>query len=145
MHAVPGFEQKAFIPYTRPGTANASAFFAPVDATASSATETLEGFVPLPSESIKVVNAVVTSILPERVTLGDGKDPIPYEFLVLATGTGPAEFPLEGQDKKTGVEIAHVHQENVKKAKNIVIVGGGAYGIREFSFSASQSVYLIHY
>lgn len=131
MHAVPGFEQKAFIPYTRPGTANASAFFAPVNAAASSAIETLEGFAPLPSDSIRVVNAVATSVLPGKVILGDGKDPIPYEFLVLATGTGHAEFPLERQDKKTGVEIAHSHQENVKKAKNIVIAGGGAYGIRK--------------
>lgn len=52
---------------------------------------------------------------------------------MLATGTGrPGPEGLVGQDKKTGVEIARFHQENVKKARNIVIVGGGAYGVREF-------------
>ncbi|KAE9401214.1 FAD/NAD-P-binding domain-containing protein [Gymnopus androsaceus JB14] len=132
IHAVTGFEHKAFIPYAKPGSTNPSSFFSPVNAAAtSSTTEAVGGFTPLPSDSIKIVNAAATSILADKVILGDGKDSIPYDFLVLATGTGPAGHSgLVGQDKKAGVEISHLHQENVKKAKNIVIVGGGAYGIQ---------------
>ncbi|KAE9401216.1 hypothetical protein BT96DRAFT_1018302 [Gymnopus androsaceus JB14] len=75
-----------------------------------------------------LVNAAATSSTIEAVEL---EDSIPYDFLAVATGTGPAgHLALVGQDKIAGVEIAHLHQENVKNAKHIVIVGGGEYGIQ---------------
>ncbi|KAJ3760519.1 FAD/NAD-P-binding domain-containing protein [Lentinula raphanica] len=128
---VPGFEHKAFIPYTKPDSTDASAFFASVNAVTPSTTEAEEGYTPVPSDSIHIVHEAATSILPDKVILGNGKDSIPYDFLVLATGTGrPGPDGLIGQDKKTGIEISKSLQENVNKAKNIVVVGGGAYGIQ---------------
>ncbi|KAJ4001178.1 FAD/NAD-P-binding domain-containing protein [Lentinula boryana] len=128
---VPGFEHKAFIPYTQPGSTDASAFFASVNAATTSTASAVEGYTPLPSDSIQIVHTAATAILPDKVILGNGKDTIPYDFLVLATGTGrPGPDGLVGQDKEPGVKIGKFHQENVKKAKNIVIVGGGAYGIQ---------------
>ncbi|KAF5364848.1 hypothetical protein D9757_011275 [Collybiopsis confluens] len=131
IHAVIGFEPKAFVPYTRPGSSSAASFFAAVNGPSSSANEAVEGYEPLPSDSIKIVNDIVTSISSDAVALGDGNKSLPFDFLVLATGTGPkGPRGLLGQDKKHGVEISRLHQENVKKAKRIVIVGGGAYGIQ---------------
>ncbi|KIK65257.1 hypothetical protein GYMLUDRAFT_39617 [Collybiopsis luxurians FD-317 M1] len=131
IHAVTGFEHKAFIPYSQPGSTSAASFFAGVNSATSSTTEAFEGYESLPSDSIKIVHGVATSILPDKIILGDGKDSIPYEFLVLATGTGPAgPNGVLGQNKESGVQIARLHQENVKKANRIVIVGGGAYGIQ---------------
>ncbi|KAF9077539.1 FAD/NAD-P-binding domain-containing protein [Rhodocollybia butyracea] len=129
--AVAGFEHKAFVPYTPPGSSDASAFYAPVNAAATSTTDAVGGFQRLPSDSIKVVNGAVTSIFPDNVVIGNGKDSIPYDFLVVATGTGiPGPSGLVSQDKKSGIAMVRLHQENVKKAKNIVVVGGGAYGIQ---------------
>ncbi|GAW00360.1 amid-like nadh [Lentinula edodes] len=145
IHAVTGFEQKAFIPYNPPGSNNGSAFLASVNAPIEETNNTQ-----LPSDSIQIIHEAATSIIPDKVILGAGTS-IPYDFLVLATGTGrPGPEGLVGQDKKTGVEISRFHQENVKKARNIVIVGGGAYGIqlatdlKTHEPTKSKKVTLIH-
>lgn len=57
---------------------------------------------------------------------------LPYEALVMATGTQlspPGTVP--GETKAEGIAWFNNHQERVAKAERIVIVGGGAVGVRE--------------
>ncbi|KAF5337990.1 hypothetical protein D9758_014319 [Tetrapyrgos nigripes] len=114
LHSVTGFEHKAFIPFT-------SRFFNNADENVASSSKTL------PSSSTKVVRGEVTSILPNKVVLKDGQK-IPYEYLVLATGTG--RTGTIARDKKAGVMACQRHQKRVKNAKKIVVVGGGAFGVQ---------------
>ncbi|KAL0577690.1 hypothetical protein V5O48_004294 [Marasmius crinis-equi] len=110
---IPSFEHKAFIPY-------GSAYFKAVDGDVLP--DSLSG---RPSSAIRIHRGAVTSVEPTRVILEDGNS-IPYEFLVMATGTGR----LEAMDKKTGTQIARLAQGRVQKANRIVVVGGGAYGVQ---------------
>lgn len=71
LHAVSGFERKAFVPYTSEYFKEAHAFL-----------PSLQG-----PNCTQIINGLVTSILPDKVVLENGKT-IPYEYLVLATGTG---------------------------------------------------------
>jgi NADH dehydrogenase FAD-containing subunit len=102
---VPGFEQKAFVPYT-------NAFHA------------------APPYSTSVVQGIVEAVLPDRVMLADGES-IPYEYLIMATGTG--KQPLELTTKVRGMREKRALQDRMRKAQNIVVVGGGAYGVREYA------------
>lgn len=103
MNAVPGFEHKAFIPFTN-------------------------AYHETPPKSTSVIQAIATAILPDKVILASG-EAIPYEYLVMATGTG--RLPLELTTKLQSVHSFNLIQDRMKQAKNIVIVGGGAFGIRE--------------
>lgn len=105
MSVIPGFEHKAFIPY-------ANAFSA------------------CPPDSTSVITGAVSTILPDKVVLERTGMEIPYEYLVLATGTGPAG-PLVQQTKAEGIKFHRSLQQQVEKANNIVVIGGGASGVRE--------------
>ncbi|KAJ7928742.1 FAD/NAD-P-binding domain-containing protein [Mycena leptocephala] len=117
---VPGFEQKAFVPYT-------NAFHA------------------APPYSTSVVQGIVEAVLPDRVMLADGES-IPYEYLIMATGTG--KQLLELTTKVRGMREKRALQDRMRKAQNIVVVGGGAYGVQlafdTKEFYPSKSVTLIH-
>lgn len=114
LHSVSGFEHKAFIPFT-------SQFFTNADENVASSSKTL------PSSSTRVMRGEVTSILPNKVVLKSGEN-IPYEYLVLATGTG--RTGTSARDKKAGVMACQRHQKRVRNAKKIVVVGGGAFGVQ---------------
>ncbi|THU76563.1 FAD/NAD(P)-binding domain-containing protein [Dendrothele bispora CBS 962.96] len=114
LHSVSGFEHRAFIPFTEQ-------FFQEADATVASGSKTL------PSASTRILRGEVTSILPKKVVLKSG-EAIPYEYLVLATGTG--RTGTASRDKKAGIMACQRHQGRVKKAKRIVVVGGGAFGVQ---------------
>ncbi|PYI01249.1 FAD/NAD(P)-binding domain-containing protein [Aspergillus sclerotiicarbonarius CBS 121057] len=105
-----GHEQKAFIPYTR-----------------------LFSSVPNSTQHA-VVQARVLSVQPEHVNLDrdwQGQKQIPYEYLVVATGTRLAEpAAMKDEDKPSSVLYLQKHQADVKKAKSVVIVGGGAVGVQ---------------
>ncbi|KAK4705113.1 apoptosis-inducing factor 2, partial [Phenoliferia sp. Uapishka_3] len=105
-----------------------------------------------------IVQAAALSISPTTVTLdrpivinGVSSNIIPFEALVMATGTAlspPGTLP--GTTKQEGVDWFQEHQARVEKAKNIVIIGGGAVGVQTacdipilFSGS-SKSVTLVH-
>ncbi|PYI14306.1 amid-like NADH oxidoreductase, partial [Aspergillus japonicus CBS 114.51] len=107
---VPGHEHKAFIPYTR--------LFA------SSPNSTQHA----------VVQARVLSVQPTHVHLDrawQGQSQIPYEYLVVATGTRLAEpAAMRDEDKVSSVQYLQKHQADVKQAKSVVIVGGGAVGVQ---------------
>lgn len=108
---VPGYEHKAFIPYS-------NAFS---DST--------------PPDSTSIVQGKAVELLKDRVVVETGKgekEEIEYEYLVLATGTKltpPGTLHTEG--KVDGIKYFQDHQAAMKKAEKIVIIGGGAVGIRE--------------
>ncbi|OJI79390.1 hypothetical protein ASPTUDRAFT_132079 [Aspergillus tubingensis CBS 134.48] len=107
---LPGHEQKAFIPYSRlySSTPNATQH--------------------------AVVQARVLSVQPQHVNLDrdwQGLKQIPFEYLVVATGTRLAQpAAMSDDDKPSSVLYLQKHQADVKKAKSVVIVGGGAVGVQ---------------
>lgn len=83
----------------------------------------------------RVVRARAVALDPARrtVQLADGGE-LGYEALVVATGTKlspPGTMP-GGGDKKDGVEYLRSIQGKLKAADEIVIIGGGAVGVRAF-------------
>ncbi|KAJ6456399.1 FAD/NAD-P-binding domain-containing protein [Mycena sanguinolenta] len=118
--AVPGFAHKAFVPFTN-------------------------AYHEAPRHSTSIVQGVVTEVLPDKVILAN-REEIPYEYLVMATGTG--RLPLEMMTKVQSVRGFMELQDRVKEAQDIVVVGGGAFGI-QLAFDAKEfypakSVTLIH-
>ncbi|KAJ5761745.1 uncharacterized protein N7511_005127 [Penicillium nucicola] len=107
---VPGQEHKAFIPYS--GIFNSA---------------------PSPA-SHGVVQARVLSVKPTHVELDrdwQGSKQIPFEFVVLATGTRLSKpAGMEHDDKLSSVEYLQKHQAEVKASQSIMIVGGGAVGVQ---------------
>lgn len=105
-----GYEHKAFIPYT-------SVF---ADA-------------PEPDKHF-VIQARVQSLRPNHVTLDRdwaGTNRLMFDYAVVATGTRlPAPGTIPSDDKAEGVKYLQNHQDRVKKARKIVIVGGGAIGVQ---------------
>ncbi|KAF9268462.1 FAD/NAD(P)-binding domain-containing protein [Marasmius fiardii PR-910] len=138
MNVIPGYDHRAFIPYT-------SAFFKAVDS------DTLTKESSKPSSSITVHQGLVTRISPSHVILANEDDePIPYEYLVLATGTGPPN-PLKEKDiKKTGMRVHQALRERITNANKIVVVGGGAFGVqvvtdlKTYPPTSNKHVTLIH-
>ncbi|KAI9374799.1 hypothetical protein BJX61DRAFT_496401 [Aspergillus egyptiacus] len=60
-----------------------------------------------------------------------GSGHIPFEYLVVATGTKLAE-PAGMRDDEKAASVAYLrkHQADVKRAKSILIAGGGAVGVQ---------------
>ncbi|KAN0047981.1 hypothetical protein ACTA71_002372 [Dictyostelium dimigraforme] len=78
----------------------------------------------------KIIYGTVIEISPTLVKLEDGQE-LTFDYLVIATGSNslaPFKAPLE---KITGSEILDYYKDisqQIKKAKNILVVGGGAVG-----------------
>ncbi|KAN0015247.1 hypothetical protein ACTFIU_001573 [Dictyostelium citrinum] len=78
----------------------------------------------------KFIFGTVIEISPTLVKLEDGQE-LTFDYLVIATGSNslaPFKAPLE---KVTGNEIFNYYKEiseQIKQAKNILIVGGGSVG-----------------
>ncbi|KAJ5909231.1 hypothetical protein N7495_001913 [Penicillium taxi] len=107
---VPGNEHKAFVPYSN--------IFAGVPNSASHG----------------VIQARVTSVQPHHIELdqewNDSKE-VSYDFVVFATGTTLSKpAGMEKDDKLSSVEYLQGHQADVKRARSIIIVGGGAVGVQ---------------
>ncbi|KDQ58130.1 hypothetical protein JAAARDRAFT_129299 [Jaapia argillacea MUCL 33604] len=92
-----------------------------------------------PPGSVVHVRGKVTEVLPDNTikytgVVGEGQakeELIPFEYLVLATGTKlPPPGTLHTEDKVSGIEYFREHQRRVKDAKKIVVVGGGAVGVQ---------------
>lgn len=107
---VPAHEQKAFIPYT-------------------GVFESITG-----GSNHAVVQARVTDVQTDSVAIDrqfEGKNLIPFEYLVIATGTRltqPSGMPSD--DKTDCVNYLRTHQTQAQNAKSIVLVGGGAVGVQ---------------
>ncbi|KAJ7904672.1 FAD/NAD-P-binding domain-containing protein [Mycena olivaceomarginata] len=80
-----------------------------------------------PPGSTSIVHGIAAQILPDKVVLQSG-EAIPYEYLVLATGTG--FVPVSSRTKAESVAIGKAIQERVREAERVVVVGGGAYGVQ---------------
>jgi NADH dehydrogenase FAD-containing subunit len=107
---IPGHEEKAFIPY--------SGMFRDIPDNTNHA----------------VVAARVTSVQADSVDIDrsfEGKNQIPYEYLVIATGTRLTPPSMMPSDEKTpSVNFLRDHQAKAEKAKSIVLIGGGAVGVQ---------------
>lgn len=83
-----------------------------------------------PGKPGEVIVGTVTSIEDGVAHLADGRA-LPYDYLVLATGTtweGPLALPLEREKVREWVNDWHVKLSN---ANGIAVIGGGAVGIGE--------------
>ncbi|KAL4941680.1 hypothetical protein BDV06DRAFT_193981 [Aspergillus oleicola] len=113
---LPGHEHKAFIPYTH--------LFSSVSNSAHAPTRH------------SVIQARVLSIAPNHVNLDkawaeSSSTTIPFEYLVLATGTRLSEpAGMSDDDKVSSVAYLRRHQDQIKSAKSILIAGGGAVGVQ---------------
>ena len=102
------------------------------------------GDMPLNNAGIQVIvgKAVSLDKKAHTVTLESGES-LSYERLVIATGTEAVMPPIEGVDKKGVFSIRKsmsamtALREEVGKAKNIVITGGGFIGA-EFADELSR-------
>ncbi|KAB8070096.1 hypothetical protein BDV29DRAFT_198180 [Aspergillus leporis] len=107
---VPGQEHKAFIPYS--------------------------GVFPFTSTPVRhsVIQARALSVQPHHVKLDrewQGTSQIPFDYLVVATGTRLVQpAGMRHDDKLSSVAYLQNHQNDVKKAKSILIAGGGAVGVQ---------------
>lgn len=123
---VEGHEHKAFIPYT-PG------FFAGG-----------------PEGMIRWVRDRVVSVQKHSVVLRGG-DEIPYDFLIIATGSTVADgLPsrVGVEDREGGVELLKAMQARIRNAERVVVAGGGAAGV-ELATDAKnhypdKSITLVH-
>ncbi|KAL2815861.1 hypothetical protein BDW59DRAFT_153591 [Aspergillus cavernicola] len=107
---VPGQEHKAFIPY--------SGLFSSISNPTKHA----------------VIQARVLSVQPHHVKLDrewEGSGQVPFEYLVVATGTRLSEpAGMKDNDKLASVAYLQKHQADIKQAKSILIAGGGAVGVQ---------------
>ncbi|KAL4802832.1 hypothetical protein BDV18DRAFT_146672 [Aspergillus unguis] len=103
---LPGHEHKAFIPYTHL----------------------------FPSPAHAVIPARVLSVHAHHVKLDKewrGSDQIPFEYLVVATGTRLSQpAGMRDNDKVSSVAYLQGHQRDIKNANSILIAGGGAVGVQ---------------
>lgn len=93
----------------------------------------------------------VARIERDAVTLEGSGEHIPYEFLVVATGSGatdslPSRVPAS--DKEEGLALLRHMQRRIKEAKDLVVVGGGAAGVELATDAKSKypekNVTLVH-
>ncbi|KAK7429427.1 hypothetical protein QQZ08_004019 [Neonectria magnoliae] len=125
---LPSHEHKAFIPY-------AGAFSSAPDPTQHS-----------------VVRARALSLASDHVILDrdwQGSNKLPFEYCVVTTGTRlPAPGSMEHDEKASSINYFKIHQQGVKTAKSIVIVGGGAVGVQMATdlkeIYPEKSVTLVH-
>lgn len=107
---IPGHEEKAFIPY--------SGMFKDIANSSDHA----------------VVAARVTSVQADSVDIDrsfEGQQRIPFDYLVIATGTRltpPSMMPSD--EKDPSVSFLRDHQARAQRSQSIVLVGGGAVGVQ---------------
>lgn len=81
-----------------------------------------------------VIQARVLSVQPHHIELDrewQGSEKIPFDYVVLATGTRLSKpAAMETNDKPSSVEYLQKHQADVKRSRSIMIVGGGAVGVQ---------------
>lgn len=104
---VKGHEHKAFIPYGG-------------------------NMAGVPEGSYRWVKDRVVDIDGTAVRLQDSDEAIPYEFLVIATGSGVQDgLPsrVNATDKLEGMRRLQGIQNSIEAANTVVVVGGGAAGV----------------
>jgi apoptosis-inducing factor 2 len=84
------------------------------------------------SEALRWVTDRVASVSKTTVRLEESGEEIPYDYLVIATGSGAGDqLPsrVGSTVKNDGLERLRGIQQKVKTAQKIVVVGGGAAGV----------------
>ncbi|TPX19127.1 uncharacterized protein E0L32_011200 [Thyridium curvatum] len=128
---VDGHEHKAFIPYGGglPGAGGKSDIGKPV----------------------KWIRDRVVSVGKKTVKLRDSGEELPYEFLIIATGSSVKDgLPsrVGSEDKASGVELLRGMQRKIRDAKKVVVVGGGAAGVELATDAADKypdkKIVLVH-
>lgn len=82
----------------------------------------------------KAVKARATRVLSDHVEINtswEGSRKIPFDYLVLATGTrlaAPSMMPFD--DKAPSVQYLQAYQAQLQHAKHVTIIGGGAVGVQ---------------
>ncbi|KZO94367.1 FAD/NAD-P-binding domain-containing protein [Calocera viscosa TUFC12733] len=127
---IPGYEHMAFLPYT------VEAFLNPGGPPGFD-----RGFLdsvtgPTPADAVEIFQASATEVLPDKVLLKPGEgasapSEVPYEYLVVATGTRlPPPGTLHVEGKVAGTKYFQEYQEQVKNSNDIAVIGGGAIGVQ---------------
>ncbi|KAF8988332.1 FAD/NAD(P)-binding domain-containing protein [Hymenopellis radicata] len=99
-----------------------------------------------PPGSVTFVSGIAEKIIPGEVCLQSGER-IPYEFLIFATGTG-TPGPSVPATKPEGMRRLQTSQKEMRRAKHVIVVGGGAYGVQVATdlkeLEPTKKVTLIH-
>lgn len=77
----------------------------------------------------KIIQDTVTQVYHDHVVLASGQS-VPFDYLALCTGSSnpaPAKFTVDSS--KESMAITDKAREDLKKAKSVVVVGGGACGV----------------
>lgn len=104
----------------------------------------LRGQAALDAQQVDVLLATRAEAIDRKarsVSLSDGRT-LPYEHLVLATGTRPRRLPLAGSDLQNVHELRTLAQAErlrtaMSAAASIAIVGGGFIGLEVAAFARS--------
>ena len=150
---LPGHEHKAFIPYTNvflpPPTPDSSPAPSPSIATASASPGPDKIFLHAAVTSLSTNSLVLDRAFPEH-GVSDSDRTLHFDFLVYALGShlpspinlwGPvADENVEKADvldvargtKHGGVGWLKTFQKRIERASSVLVVGGGALGIREY-------------
>ncbi|KAK8120661.1 hypothetical protein PG999_004781 [Apiospora kogelbergensis] len=85
-----------------------------------------------PEGRVRWVRERVAKVNRNGVWLEKSREQIPYDFLVVATGSGaaaglPSRVPVD--TKEEGTALLQDMQHNIKQAQHLVVVGGGAAGV----------------
>ncbi|KAK3320153.1 hypothetical protein B0T19DRAFT_362512 [Cercophora scortea] len=106
---VPGFEHKAFIPYT-------------------------SLFAAYPNAQHEVVRARAVSLQPQQLTLDrewHGSKQLSFDYLVAATGSRLSPpGAMEDDDKAPSVAYLQAYQQGIKRSNSVTVIGGGAVGVQ---------------
>lgn len=101
-----------------------------------------------PNGSWRMIQDTVLEIGPSTISLESG-GVVDYEFLVLATGSHagpPSRF--DAKEKSHGIEALQTLQRDIRNAKDLVVVGGGAAGVELAADAkthyAEKNVILVH-
>ncbi|KAF9291912.1 Apoptosis-inducing factor 2 [Linnemannia elongata] len=79
----------------------------------------------------KIIQDTVTQVYHDHVVLASGQS-VPFDYLALCTGSSnpaPAKFTVDSS--KESMAITDKAREDLKKAKSVVVVGGGACGVEQ--------------
>jgi len=145
---VPGYEHMAFVPY------KVGPFLNPnlPPGFDRGFLDSVSG--PTPADAIEIIQASATEVLPDKILLkpGEGSSApteLPYEYLVIATGTRlPPPGTLHVEGKVAGTKYFQEYQEQVKNANHIAVIGGGAIGVQMVTdikeYYPDKHVTLIH-
>ncbi|KAK7975583.1 40S ribosomal protein S4 [Apiospora arundinis] len=93
-----------------------------------------------PEGRVRWVHERVAKVGRDGVWLEKSQERIPYDFLVVATGSGATDgLPsrVTANTKAEGMALMQDMQQNIKEAQDLVVVGGGAAGV-ELATDAKQ-------